>query len=63
MSQSEIKKGELTMIVALFKQSVFRPQNITCDARGKENNSIHAMKKLIEIILLPIQVVQVDRKK
>ena len=51
------------MIVALFKQSVFQPQKISCDAIDKESNSIHAITKLIEMTLLPIQVVQVDRKK
>ena len=40
------------MIVALFKQSLFQPQKISCDAIDKENNSIHAMTKLKEMTLL-----------
>ena len=51
------------MIVALFKQAVFQPQNISYDATDIENNSIHAMRKLPKMTLLHVQVVQMDKKK
>ena len=53
----------MLMIVALFKQAVFQPQNISYDATDIENNSIHAMRKLTKMTLLHVQVVQMDKKK
>ena len=47
-TERNLEKGELS----LFKQSVFQPQKISCDARDKENNSIHVITKLIEMTSL-----------